>query len=375
MLKRPVLPLFMALFVALLVAGMSCGPGQRETTERIPVRKPRSAKVTTLLEPASPVTMAVGQALNVKLSIPDSVVVDSIQVFLGGGLKQTLLAGPDQPVVGPMELALDTEGEKTGKSSLRLRMFFKGGKGENQGQQITFLSDLIPAAYTYRVVKEYVHDPGAYTQGLQYVDGWLYEGTGNYGTSSIRRVELESGEVEKIRNLDQNLFGEGITVFGERIYQLTYKSQVGFIYDKSSFEEIQKVYYQNKEGWGLTHNGVELIMSDGTNVIYFLDPEMFTVIRQLEVYHNEGPADSLNELEYIDGKIWANRYFTDEIVIIDPETGKVEGRINLKGILKATDRKSSTDVLNGIAWDQQRDRLFVTGKFWPKLFEIKTVPR
>jgi glutamine cyclotransferase len=221
------------------------------------------------------------------------------------------------------------------------------------------------------VVNQYPHDVGAFTQGLQFVNGELYEGTGNYGTSSIRRVQLETGEVKQIRNLDQDLFGEGITVFGERIYQLTYKSQVGFIYDKSTFQEIQKIYYQNQEGWGLTHNGEELIMSDGTNIIYFLDPEMFTINRQIEVYHNEGPANMLNELEYINGKIWANRYYTDEIVIIDPESGKVEGRINLKGILKAQHRKASTDVLNGIAWDESGGRVFVTGKYWPMLFEIR----
>ena len=196
---------------------------------------------------------------------------------------------------------------------------------------------------------------------------------GQYVSTVAKFVDpyLESGEIAQIRDLDPSLFGEGITVLGDRIYQLTYKSQVGFIYDRSSFEEIQKVYYQNREGWGLTHNGRELIMSDGTHVIYFLDPELFTVIRQIEVYSDEGPADSLNELEYINGKIWANRYYTDEIVIIDPETGKVEGRINLKGILKAADRKSSTDVLNGIAWDEAGDRVFVTGKFWPRLFEIR----
>jgi glutamine cyclotransferase len=146
---------------------------------------------------------------------------------------------------------------------------------------------------------------------------------------------------------------------------------VGFIYDKESFQEIQKVYYKNREGWGLTNNGEELIMSDGTNIIYFLDPEMFTINRQIEVYHNVGPANSLNELEYINGKIWANRYFTDELVIIDPETGIVEGRINLKGILKAAHRRASTDVLNGIAWDGEGERLFVTGKYWPLLFEIR----
>ena len=206
------------------------------------------------------------------------------------------------------------------------------------------------------------------------MDGWLYEGTGNRGSSSLRRVDLTTGKVLQIRDLDPDLFGEGITVFGNRIYQVTYTSQVGFIYDKASFEEIQKIYYQNREGWGLTNNGKELIMSDGTNVIYFIDPELFTVNRQIEVYHNEGPAESLNELEYIGEKIWANRYYTDEIVIIDPETGKVEGRINLKGLLKSRDRKSTTDVLNGIAWDREKERIFVTGKYWPKLFEIVPVP-
>jgi len=354
---------------------LSCGPRKEIGADRSTPQTPKAKRITSLVEPAGPLTIQVGEEVKVQLQLPDTVSFDSVQVFLGGALKQSIYGASGQAGSGLLELVLATADEKTGKSNLRLRIFFAEGLSENQSQQITFLSDIVPQNYGYRVVREYEHDPAAYTQGLEYVDGWLYEGTGNYGTSSLRRVELESGEVVKIRNMEQSLFGEGITVFGERIYQLTYKSQVGFIYDKSSFEEIQKVYYQNKEGWGLTHNGKELIMSDGTNVIYFLDPEMFTVIRQLEVYHNEGKADSLNELEYINGKIWANRYYTDEIVIIDPETGKVEGRIDLKGILKATDRKSNTDVLNGIAWDQEEDRLFVTGKRWPKLFEIKTVSR
>jgi glutamine cyclotransferase len=332
-------------------------------------------RITTLVEPAGATSLTVGEDVKVQLQMPDTVSFDSVQVFLGGDLKQTLRAQAGQGSPGSLEFMQATAGEKTGLSSLRLRIYLSGRKAENQSRQLTFLSDITPVQYGYRVVREYPHDVAAYTQGLQFEDGWLYEGTGNYGTSTLRKVELETGEVVKIRNLDQSLFGEGICVFGERIYQLTYKSQVGFIYDKSTFEEIQKVYYQNKEGWGLTHNGSELIMSDGTHVIYFLDPELFTVIRQIEVYHNEGKADSLNELEYIEGKIWANRYYTDEIVIIDPETGKVEGRIDLKGILKATDRKPNTDVLNGIAWDSEENRLFVTGKRWPKLFEIRTIAR
>jgi glutamine cyclotransferase len=308
------------------------------------------------------------------LQYPDTASVDSVQLFLGGEPVHTLKAGIGFPEKGPVEARIPTGNEKPGRSGIRLRIYFTDGHTENQSQQVTFLSDLKPREYGYTVVNEYAHDVEAYTQGLQYADGWLYEGTGNYGTSSLRRVELETGRIAKIRNLDQSLFGEGITVFGERIFQLTYKSQVGFIYDRSSFEEIQKIYYQNREGWGLTHNGKELIMSDGSNVIYFLDPEMFTVNRQIEVYTDQGPSQSLNELEFIKGKIWANRYYTDEIVIIDPESGKVEGRINLKGILKASDRKPTTDVLNGIAWDAKEERIFVTGKYWPKLFEIRIRP-
>lgn len=364
---------FLFLFLLLLIS--ACGPRKEVNTKASRPSTPKPSRITTLVEPSAPITIPVGEEVKLQLQLPDTVSFDSVQVFLGGALKQSIYENSEKGSSGVLEFLLATAGEKTGKSSLRLRLFMTGGKSENQSQQITFLSDMLPVNYGYRVVREYAHDPAAYTQGLQYEDGWLYEGTGNYGTSSLRRVELETGEVVKIRNLDQSLFGEGITVFGERIYQLTYKSQVGFIYDKSTFEEIQKVYYQNQEGWGLTHNGKELIMSDGTHVIYFLDPEMFTVIRQIEVYHNEGKADSLNELEYINGKIWANRYYTDEIVIIDPETGKVEGRIDLKGILKASDRKTSTDVLNGIAWDPEGNRLFVTGKRWPKLFEITTVNR
>ena len=363
------IPLVSVLSLLLFIT-FSCSPGNG-STEGHTTKASKPERISSLLEPAAAITIPLGEEIKLVLSIPDTVAVDSVRVFLAGNLKKTIGSSTEGPSPGMLEFMLATEGEHTGKSGLRLRLFFASGESENHSRQITFLSEVIPVEYSYQVVKEYPHDVEAYTQGLEYVDGVLYEGTGNYGTSSLRRVTLETGEVSKTRDLDQTLFGEGITVLGERIYQLTYKSQVGFIYDKSTFEEIQKVYYKNREGWGLTNNGEELIMSDGTNVIYFLDPEMFTINRQIEVYHNMGPANSLNELEYIDGKLWANLYFTDEIVIIDPETGKVEGRINLKGILQAKHRKSTTDVLNGIAWDNEGERLFVTGKFWPRLFEIR----
>lgn len=353
---------FLCLAFALLFL-QACGPGNGVPSgEKAPSPPPKS---TSLVKPAESLVIPVGEQITVQVHIPDTASIDSIQVFMGGALKQTLKS--------EIQTILSSEGRSTGITGLRTRVFLSGGRTENHSRQITFLSDLEPLEYGYRVVNEYPHDPEAYTQGIQYATGWLYEGTGNYGRSSLRRVELETGEIKQIRNLDESLFGEGITVFGDKIYQLTYKSQVGFVYDRNSFEEIRKIYYQNREGWGLTHNGEELVMSDGSNVIYFLDPEMFTINRQIEVYHDRGPAGSLNELEYIKGKIWANRYYTDEILIIDPRSGKVEGRINLKGILSTEDRGPTTDVLNGIAWDREGDRIFVTGKYWPKLFEIKLI--
>lgn len=360
--------------LVLMVLLSACGPKNGVSGKKVSERQKQStspARLSTLVEPGKSMSLKLGEDIPVRLEYPDSVTVDSVQIFLGGKVIHTLVAQSGFSPGEPVEARIPTASERTGKSGLRLKIYYQGGLVENQSRQLTFLSDKEPELFSYSVVNEFPHDIKAYTQGLQYADGWLYEGTGEYGTSSLRKVDLETGKVEKIRSLDPSLFGEGITVMGERIYQLTYKSQVGFVYDKSSFEEIQKVYYQNKEGWGLTHNGKELIMSDGTHVLYFLDPELFTINRQIEVYTHEKRADSLNELEYINGKIWANRYYTDEIVIIDPESGKVEGAINLKGILKSGDRKASTDVLNGIAWDEKGNRLFVTGKFWPKLFEIR----
>lgn len=348
----------------------ACGPEKGVGGGSSSVRDAR-AKVSALVEPSGNMSFAIGTDIPVKLEFPDTASVDSVQVFFGGENLYTLKAGSGFPAGGPVEALIPTARQHPGATGLRLRIHFTGGVSENQSARVVLLSDMVPVNYGYTLVKSYPHDEQAFTQGLQYAGGWLYEGTGDYGTSSLRQVRLETGEVVRMRNLDASLFGEGITVLGDRIYQLTYKSQVGFIYDLETFEEINRVYYQNKEGWGLTHNGEELIMSDGTHVIYFLDPELFTVNRQIEVYTDQGPAENLNELEYIKGKIWANRYYTDEIVIIDPATGKVEGRVNLKGILKSSERGPRTDVLNGIAWDEEGDRIFVTGKRWPRLFEIR----
>jgi glutamine cyclotransferase len=226
--------------------------------------------------------------------------------------------------------------------------------------------------YSYRIVKTYPHDRAAFTQGLAFDNGRLYEGTGLHGYSSLRKVELETGRILKIRNLNPRFFGEGITIFGNRIIQLTYRSQIGFVYDKSSFK-LLKTFSYTTEGWGITHDGKCLIMSDGTSKLRFLDPENFRVMTSVVVHDHRGEITNLNELEFVRGEIFANIWQEDRIAKIDPATGQVTGWIELQGLLKPQDLIGKVDVLNGIAYDSGNHRLFVTGKLWPKLFEIELI--
>jgi glutaminyl-peptide cyclotransferase len=231
------------------------------------------------------------------------------------------------------------------------------------------------AMFGYRVVAEYPHDRRAFTQGLAYVDGVLYEGTGLFGESTLRRVDLETGEVLQAVGLSKEYFGEGIAVLGDRIYQLTWKNGLCVVFDRDTFEFQEVLTYQT-EGWGLTTDGERLIMSDGTNRLFIRDPETFAELDTIDVYDGVRAIWNLNELEIVDGEIWANVWQTDRIARIDPETGQVTGWIDLTGLLAESDRGSQrVDVLNGIAHDPETDRLFVTGKLWPKLFEIEVVPR
>jgi len=226
--------------------------------------------------------------------------------------------------------------------------------------------------YTYKVINAYPHDRNAFTQGLAFENGFLYEGTGLHGRSTLRRVELETGHILQMREIPAQFFGEGITLYENKIIQLTWQSNVGFVYDKDSFELLQEFNYPN-EGWGITYDGTRLIMSDGTATLHFLDPETFDEIGQIEVCDNDSPVTRLNELEYVQGEIYANVWQVDCIARISPNTGRVIGWIDLDGLLSLQDRSVPVDVLNGIAYDQKDDRLFVTGKFWPRVFEIVPV--
>jgi len=226
------------------------------------------------------------------------------------------------------------------------------------------------SARDYVLVTSYPHDPAAYCQGLVYHEGYLYEGTGKYGESSIRKVKLESGDVLRQMKLDERLFGEGITIWKDHLIQLTWKSRQALVYDVETFQLAGRFAYRG-EGWGLTHDGQHLIMSNGTDTLQFLDPSTFNVKRRLTVRDGRHRIGNLNELEYVEGEIYANIWYDDRIVRISPETGRVIGWLDLSGLYPKSKRSHRDAVLNGIAYDSERRRLFVTGKDWPRLYEIQ----
>lgn len=229
-----------------------------------------------------------------------------------------------------------------------------------------------PVRYTYRVVAAYPHATDAYTQGLDFHEGILWEGTGEYGHSEIRSLDLKKGTHKSLWTIPASEFGEGITLLDGRLYQLTWESNTCHVYDLASGKKIRDFHYAG-EGWGLTSDGKKLYLSNGTANLYRIDPATFRRERSVTVTWQGEPVRFLNELEWIDGKIWANVYTTDQIIIIDPESGRVEGVVDLSGLLPDNERTPLTDVLNGIAYDETNQRILVTGKRWPKLYEIELI--
>jgi glutamine cyclotransferase len=368
--RRDYLKFFVGIsVVSILIWTISCSgrpgvPEERKAVEaavaneeRPPVKlvSPEENTGFRLLEPVKVVLEAE------KGRVPDSVIItfDSRRV---ASIKSA-----------PWEYTIPAEfTSTTGRKSLKITSF-EGQKPVRSSTRFMIVySDVVPAEYGYKVIHTYPHDREAFTQGLFYYEGVLYEGTGQPTASNLREVELETGKVLRQHNLDGSLFGEGITLYKDRIFQVTWENKVGFVYDRATFKQLNKLYYAT-QGWGLTTVKDRIVMSDGTNVLYFYEPETFTVLSRLEVYDNKTMVDSLNELEFINGEIWANIWMTDRIARIDPESGKIKGYIELKGLLSNSDKTPETDVLNGIAWDAARGRIFVTGKRWPKLFEIKVI--
>jgi len=332
-------------------------PAQKETTKNsISYRK----YINFSIKPEG--KLYIGDTLQIHISLPDTIGADSILLeFSNKKIYKT--------TTGSLLCEHNTQKAKTGKNSVRAIVFIKG-KREMISQTLTFLSDISPKTKSYKIINTYPHDKSAYTQGLFYHDGYLYESTGLKGQSTIKKINYKTGDVLQSFKMKYDMFGEGITLYQDKIIQLTYKSRVGFVYDLETFQVLHQFNYPT-EGWGITTFDSLLVMGDGTHFLYFLDPTSFSEVRRIEVYDNNGPVDSVNELEYIGNSIYANIYQTDRIIQIEPETGKILAYIDMKGILSDQDKFYGIDVLNGIAYDEKNDRIFVTGKRWPKLFEIE----
>lgn len=262
-----------------------------------------------------------------------------------------------------------------GKHILKVSATKKDGITGDNYEEFFVLSNTKPIYYSYQIVGEYAHNRSYFTQGLEFHNNMLYEGTGQEGTSAIYRHDLKSGKTQIIYKLEDKYFAEGITILNNKIYQLTYKNKIGFVYDLTNYKLLNTWKYNSNEGWGLTNDGNSLIMSDGTEKIYYINPETYREERVLQVCDEQSLINNINELEYIKGDIWANIWQSDKIVIIDAQSGKIKGEINLSGLSGTIlqKQKEPIDVLNGIAWNPVSDKLYVTGKLWPKIFEIKLI--
>ncbi|WP_316735135.1 glutaminyl-peptide cyclotransferase [Pedobacter aquatilis] len=314
-----------------------------------------------------------------------------LNVKSGNDVEVKLLFGKDKPVDSVVYLIdtiksvsktdtaavkLKTEGLILGNHIITAKIY-NGSEFEDLTTNINILSAKAPDLYTYKVIAKFPHDTTAYVEGLEYHDGFFYEGTGEKGNSYLKKVDIKSGKALQQVKLDTAYFGEGMTVVGDKILQITWQEKTAFEYDKNTFKLIKKFPFSvGQAGWGLAFDGEKILNSDGTNTIYFLDKNNYSQIGSIDVYDDKGAISQLNELEVIDGKIYANVYLTNDIVIIDPKTGAVEGKIDLNGLFPIrdyfkTDGERENNVLNGIAYDKVSKRLFVAGKKWPYIFEIK----
>jgi len=264
--------------------------------------------------------------------------------------------------------------QKLGYNEVKTSVYY-GGATEIDSTRIEIVSDVQPKLLTYTIVNTYPHDTNAYTQGLEFYNGVLYEGTGQYGKSSIRKIDFKTGTIDIKIDLEQRFFGEGITFLNDKIYQLTWQENTAFVYDaKTLKKEKQLTYYKKMEGWGLTSDGKHLYMTDSSERIHILNPDTFEPIDYINIYSLGTKIDSVNELEWIDGKIYGNVYQKDALAVINPKTGAVEGIINLADLKTKITKLPDTDVLNGIAYNPATKTIFVTGKNWDKMFEIRINP-
>lgn len=305
--------------------------------------------------------------------------ISSIDTSLGIG--EIRLSCTDNPafrmVSQDPKIALPTAQLGGGEQRVKVDVQFDDGQKTTRYKEFKILSETSPREWQFEVIRKYPHDPTSFTQGFLVHEGFIYEGTGNYGETKIRKLDLTSGKVLKEKELEQDIFGEGITIFNKKIYQLTYKSSKGFVYDLNTFERQGDFIYNTStsEGWGLTSNDSSLIASDGSAYIFFLNPADMSEKRRIKVFNDRGEINNINELEYKDGIIYANIYTTAVIVGIDAKTGKVVDEYIASGIVSPNEASSDMDVLNGIAFNPLNGNFLLTGKYWSRIYEARPIPR
>lgn len=307
-------------------------------------------------------------SVNVKTKVKNGE-IDKIQLFY----KNQLLKESTELDFTVNGIEINT----LGNSSFKVEAVKKDGQKNNRIKTIQTFSDILPEKLTYKTINVYPHSQKYFTEGLEFYKGYIYEGTGENGTSGIFKVDLKNGNVVQSVELNDKYFGEGITILNDKIYQLTYRAKKGFIYQLSDFALIDSFQFNSStnEGWGLTNDGKNLIMSDGSQFLTWISPDDFSIIKRIEVGNNTAIYKNVNELEFIDGTIYANIYTTEIIVKIDPENGRILSEINFPGLINMYQKaEDKIDYMNGIAYDATNNRLFITGKFWPKLFEVEIIP-
>lgn len=349
----------------LFLGVISCDNGQEGTTTTKKEKESKSQKAfVKMRSPRHQQKLKMGDSVFFKLDVTsDATGIKQLTVFLDGDELQSNDGKALQFKWPSSNLSL-------GEHRAEYEVMYENGKKERRFSSFMLLARKAPAKQTFSVIDQYPHDEKAYTQGLLWHDGKLFESTGQYNESSLRRVDLLSGKVEKQVDLAGTFFGEGLTLFGNDLIQLTWTSRQGFVYDVNSFEK-KRVFDYPTEGWGITHNGKHLIMSDGSEKLYFINPATFTIEHEISACNHLGPIKNLNELEFINGEIWANIYTTTTIARINPSNGVVNAIIDLRGIVESKDAHAGMDHLNGIAYNEKDDRLFVTGKNWRRVYEIE----
>lgn len=328
--------------------------------------KTKNNSSSYFLSPETGTVVKAGESIDLKMKYADDTSVDSVQYYI-----DTLKVGVKNDTA---QLNISTKDLPLGSRLLTAKIY-RDGTVDEVTSNIVLISSMTPDSYSYKIIKTYPHSTTSYVEGLEFHDGVFYESAGDYGHSSLRKVSLQ-GKVLQQQDVDKKYFAEGITVIGDKIIQLTYREKVGFEYDKATFKLLKTFPYNHaNEGWGLTFDGETVYNTDGSNTIHKLDKNTYLPKGAIEVYDDKGPVTQLNELEWIDGKLYANIYTSELIAIINPQTGAVEAYLNMMGLPHAPVEDPQQDVLNGIAYDTVGKRLFVTGKKWDKMFQIEVVTK